>query len=361
METTHRVAIEDARQAASIPAESVDLVVTSPPYPMVEMWDGTFAALEPRVGEALRSNDGDSAFDAMHGELDRVWEQCARALRPGGLVCINIGDATRTIDGEFRLWSNHARILVALARLGFSALPDIIWRKPTNAPNKFLGSGMLPAGAYVTYEHEYVLIARKGARRQFVPVAAKENRRRSAYFWEERNAWFSDVWFDLRGSRQDLVDAETRARSGAFPFELAYRLIQMHSVYGDTVLDPFLGTGTTMVAALASGRSSRGIEIDAAFADLVRARLKAAPCLAAERLAERLRTHEEFVAARRVAGKALRHRNVPHDIPVITRQETALEFLWPGTPHEVEPGSFVVEHAPRDRTRQAEFAFDRGS
>ena len=104
---------------------------------------------------------------------------------------------------------------------------------------------MYPGGAYVTLEHEYILILRKNGKRKFTTQPEKQNRRESAYFWEERNIWFSDIW-DLKGIRQDIQQKDIRTRSAAFPFELAYRLINMYSVFGDTILDPFLGTGTTI-------------------------------------------------------------------------------------------------------------------
>ena len=171
METTrHEIHFADSREMAAVPDGSVSLVVTSPPYPMIELWDAQFAAAGPDIADALEGEDGARAFDLMHLRLDRVWQECHRLLQPGGLACINIGDATRKIGGEFRLFSNHSRILQALTGMGFSVLPDILWRKPTNAPNKFLGSGMLPAGAYVTYEHEYILIVRKGGPRKFSPA-----------------------------------------------------------------------------------------------------------------------------------------------------------------------------------------------
>jgi DNA modification methylase len=90
----------------------------------------------------------------MHKELDKVWKNIAGAVKEGGIVCINIGDAVRSINREFKLYSNHSRIISAFLNLGFNALPDILWRKQTNSPNKFMGSGMLPPGAYVTLEHE---------------------------------------------------------------------------------------------------------------------------------------------------------------------------------------------------------------
>ena len=108
-----------------------------------------------------------------------------------------------------------------------------------------MGSGMLPAGAYVTLEHEHILVLRKGNKRNFKTPEEKLRRQKSAFFWEERNLWFSDLWEDLKGTKQNNIDKNIRERSGAYPFELAYRLINMLSLREDKVLDPFLGTGTT--------------------------------------------------------------------------------------------------------------------
>ena len=317
----------------TVPDGSVSLVVTSPPYPMIELWDAQFAAADPETAAALSDEDGARAFDLMHARLDAVWRECHRVLQPGGLACINIGDATRKIGDEFRLFSNHSRILQALTELGFSILPDILWRKPTNAPNKFLGSGMLPAGAYVTYEHEYILIARKGGPRRFSP-ADKARRRRSAFFWEERNVWFSDVWLDLVGTRQrlgnsGLDDPEARVRSAAYPFELAYRLVQMHSLIGDTVLDPFLGTGTTTAAAIAGGRSSIGFELEHSLERPIRNAIETAVPLGREYAQRRLDAHLDFVHSREEAGRPCRHLNRHYGFPVVTGQETDLELLAP--------------------------------
>ena len=329
---------------------SADLVVTSPPYPMIAMWDGPFASADPRIADALSDEDGERAFALMHALLDAVWGECLRVLRPGGWACINVGDATRTIGGEFRLFSNHSRILQAMAGLGFSLLPDILWRKPTNAPSKFLGSGMLPAGAYVTYEHEYLLIFRKPGSRRFEQAGEKERRRRSAFFWEERNVWFSDLWVDLTGTRQDLAgDPEARARSAAFPFEVPYRLIQMYSLIGDTVLDPFLGTGTTAAAALACARSSIGFELDAALSTPIGAAIEAAVPLGRHIAQRRLEEHARFAAARREAGRPCRHRNRPYGFPVMTGQEVDLELIVPRRVTAEDAGTtFIASHEPAE-------------
>ena len=333
---------------SAVPDGSVSLVVTSPPYPMIELWDAQFAAADPHIAKALSAECGNQAFELMHSRLDVVWRECHRVLQPGGLACINIGDATRKIGGEFRLFSNHSRILHALTELQFSVLPDILWRKPTNAPNKFLGSGMLPAGAYVTYEHEYILIARKGGPRKFSP-ADKARRRRSAFFWEERNVWFSDVWLGLVGARQLLGiagfdDADARSRSAAYPFELAYRLIQMYSLIGDTVLDPFLGTGTTTVAAIASGRSSVGFEIERGLEQPIGNAIETATTLGCEYAQRRLEAHIDFAHSRKEAGRPCRHVNRHYGFPVVTGQETDLQLVVPRVVDADNTREFIAKH-----------------
>ena len=327
----------------TVPDGSVSLVVTSPPYPMIELWDAQFAAADPETAAALSDEDGARAFDLMHARLDPVWRECHRVLQPGGLACINVGDATRKIGGEFRLFSNHSRILQALTELGFSVLPDILWRKPTNAPNKFLGSGMLPAGAYVTYEHEYILIARKGGLRRFSP-ADKARRRRSAFFWEERNVWFSDVWLDLVGTRQrlgnsGLDDPEARVRSAAYPFELAYRLVQMHSLIGDTVLDPFLGTGTTTAAAIAGGRSSIGFELEHSLERPIRNAIETAVPLGREYAQRRLDA--------RLCALDLQARQPPIRLPGGEARQAAPPLISPPQPPLRLPGGDRPGNRPR--------------
>ena len=325
---------------------SVDLVVTSPPYPMIEMWDSGFSAQDPAVGDRLAAADGAGAFEAMHRVLDHVWKNCSRVLRSGGFLCINIGDATRKLGDGFRLYTNHSRITANCESLGFESLPAVVWRKQTNAPNKFMGSGMFPSGAYVTLEHEYILILRKGGKRAFT-AAEKDRRHRSAFFWEERNAWFSDIW-DFKGTRQKLGQSDARARSGAFPFELAFRLINMYSMQEDTVLDPFLGTGTTTVAAIAAGRNSIGVEIDATLQPVIRdVVLHAAGSINARQL-DRVARHREFVEESRSTDRVLGHENAPHGFPVVTRQERDLTIPLVTHIAEADPFGFRATHEPYD-------------
>ena len=324
MQTTAKLICGPAQSMAGISDESVDLIVTSPPYPLVEMWDEIFALQDGRIGEQLSRGNGRDAFALMHELLDAVWLECNRVMKPGGIACINIGDATRTLDGDFQLYSNHSRILSNFLGQGFAALPDILWRKQTNAPNKFMGSGMLPVGAYVTYEHEYILVLRKGRRRTFTTAAEKAKRRESAFFWEERNVWFSDVWLDVKGTSQGLVDAPTRERSAAFPFELAYRLICMFSVKEDWVLDPFAGTGTTLAAALTAGRNSVGVEIDETLVPVAQNLLRSTPPVANEYNHARLARHAEWATARTAESGPLKYANRHYGFPVMTAQEQDL-------------------------------------
>ena len=343
MKTVHRAYFKDSRDMREIEPESVELVVTSPPYPMIEMWDDVFGGRASAVRKALKNKDGRAAFALMHGALDPVWKETFRVLKPGGLACINIGDAARTVGGSFMLYPNHARILAGLLDLGFTPLPAILWRKQTNAPNKFMGSGMYPAGAYVTLEHEYILIVRKGAKREFATAEEKRRRRQSAIFWEERNAWYSDVWLELKGTRQGLRREAGRNRSGAFPFELAYRLISMFSVRGDTVLDPFLGTGTTLRAA--AGRNSVGYEIEAGFREDIFSNPRDLIARANRRIRSRIDDHLAFVDQCRATGRELKHLNRTYRFPVVTRQETELQLdvLEDATP--AEPDALQVAYA----------------
>ncbi len=356
--TEHNIIIGDAGNAAGISAESIDLVVTSPPYPMIAMWDDLFCSRNPKVAEKLKTGKGNEAFELMHRDLEPVWDRVYQVLKPGGFACINIGDATRKIKDEFCLYANHARLLHYLVKIGFSVLPDILWRKQTNSPTKFMGSGMLPAGAYVTLEHEYVLILRKGGKRLFKTKAAMINRRQSAIFWEERNEYFSDIWTNLKGTIQRLDKNEARSRSGAFPFELAYRLINMYSVKGDTVLDPFAGTGTVMAAAMAACRNSTGVEIDQALLPVIQGRTEKIVPIANQRIEDRLAAHLTFVQDRIEQKKSFRYINRNYGFPVVTNQEKELLINALETIHAPGDNTWTVDY---NREPQANYCFEEAT
>ena len=345
MKTSHRVLYGDARSAmAEMSPSTVDLVVTSPPYPMIGMWDETFSQRDGRVGEHIGDGDGDGAFELMHGQLDEVWKEVYRLLRPGGIACINVGDATRKIGGSFRVFPNHARVLTSCLGLGFEVLPEIIWRKQSNKPTKFMGSGMLPGAAYVTQEHEYVLILRKGRRRPLGTPRQRLERQRSAFFWEERNLWFCDVWEGLQGDRQRLGVDDARSRSAAFPFELGYRLVSMFSAQGGLVLDPFLGTGTTAVAAMAAGRDSIGIELDPRLSGLLEERMTDVVDFSNAFNERRISNHRAFVERMRREGRELGHVNERYGFPVMTGQETLLRIPLLKRVVKRDNGSFEVQY-----------------
>lgn len=251
--TSHKIIIGDSTNMAELPNCAVHVVVTSPPYPMIEMWDEMFESV------------GAKTYDEMHSYLAKVWGECYRVLVDGGIMCINIGDATRRIDHSFKLYPNHARIIERCEQLGFMTLPYILWKKPTNKPNAFLGSGFLPPNAYVTLDCEYILIFRKGSLRRFEPKDSK--RYESKFTKNERDAWFSQVW-EIRGANQN--HDELVRRTAAYPEEIASRLIKMFSCIGDTVLDPFLGTGTTTKAAKELNRNSIGYEIEKELLPLIK-------------------------------------------------------------------------------------------
>ena len=323
--------------------QSIDLVVTSLPYPMIEMWDEQFIKMDPAIALFLENGEYGQAFESMHLMLDDVWQELYRVMKEGALACINIGDATRTINSRFQLFANHARIQRKFFDLGFDILPLILWRKQTTAPNKFMGSGMLPAGAYVTLEHEYILIFRKGNKRIFASAEEKHNRLTSAFFWEERNAWFSDLW-NFKGVRQDINNRQLRSRSAAYPVMMPFRLINMYSVFGDTVLDPFSGTGTTSLAAMAAGRDSISFEVDSSFSDLVKERVILDLPVLKKYNADRIYSHLDFVRCRLKEKGDLKYINSYFGFPVMTRQEKELRLVFIKSVSEMENNCFTVSY-----------------
>jgi len=163
--------------------ESIHLVVTSPPYPMISKWDKLFGKVD---------------FDYQHSILTEVWKECFRILIPGGMLCINIGDATRKVDNNFQCFPNYAKVVMECTKIGFTPLVPIFWKKISNRPNAFLGSGFLPTNAYVSQDCEYIAILRKGSTRKFPPK--DEKRYGSKFTKEERDLWFQQIW-EVPGAR----------------------------------------------------------------------------------------------------------------------------------------------------------------
>ncbi|MFC7173299.1 DNA methyltransferase [Haloplanus litoreus] len=207
MRTTHALHVGDAAAMDGVADESVPLVVTSPPYPMIDLWDDLFASRDPDVRAALDAGDGDAAFELMHAQLDAVWDEIERVLEPGG----SLASTSATPPDPSAGGSSSSRTTPASSTpfgTGLTPLPDVLWRKPTNSLTKFMGSGTLPPNAHVTLEHEYILLFRKGGTRSFPP--GDDRRYESAFFWEERNEWFSDLW-EVRGRHRRWAGARSAA------------------------------------------------------------------------------------------------------------------------------------------------------
>lgn len=169
----------------------------------------------------------------------------------GGIIAINIGDATRTTDGDFQCFPNFAKTCMLLKEIGFTLLIPVLWKKISNRPNAYLGSGFLPVSAYVSQDCEYIIIARKGSLRKFNKIEAI-TRKESAFSMEERNIWFSQIWTvpGKKGSKD----------TSGWPDEIFYRLMRMFTIRGDTILDPFCGPGNEKLANT-HGRTYIGYEI----------------------------------------------------------------------------------------------------
>ena len=269
MPTQHKIILGDSQKMPELSDSSVQLMITSPPYPMIQMWDDLFSKINPKITSLFQELDAKSKeatvtkiFDEMHNCLCKVWQETFRVLVEGGIASINIGDATRSMNNNFRLFPNYARIIENCEKIGFTTLPYILWKKPTTKPHykgkgAFLGSGFLPPNAYVTLDCEYILIFRKGKLRKFMPH--DKLRYESVFTKAQRDEWFSQIWA-LKGTRQTISEFERR--TAAFPDEIAERLIRMFSIKSDTVLDPFLGSGTTIKVAMQNERNSVGYEAD---------------------------------------------------------------------------------------------------
>jgi modification methylase len=259
--TSHTVRIGDARELQFIPNESVHLVVTSPPY-----W--TLKEYNDHPDQMGSIDDYERFLD----ELDKVWRHCLRVLVPGGRVCCNVGDVciARKQAGRHFVMPLHSDIQVRARRMGFDLLTPILWAKISNGVTESAGNGAgfygkpYQPGAVIKNDVEHILFFRKGGKYRSVPMTAKAL---SMLSKTEMQAWFRSIWNDLPGT-------STSAHPAPYPVELATRLIRMFSFAGDTVLDPFLGTGTTMIAAMQAGRNSIGVELDAKYATHAIARCK---------------------------------------------------------------------------------------
>ena len=250
------VYIADSRTMAETPSESIALVVTSPPYWHIKDY-----------GVANQIGYGQSLHEYLY-DLSRVWKECWRVLKPGRRLCINVGDqfARATVYGQYKVIPLHAEIIAQCETIGFDYLGAIIWQKKTTMRPSggavVMGSFPYPPNGIVELDYEYILLFRKPGKVELLDSAAREA---SALSRDEWKTYFSGHWH-FAGERQALHEA-------MFPEELPRRLIRMFSLLGETVLDPFAGSGTTLKVALDLGRSAVGYEIQPNYIPLIREKL----------------------------------------------------------------------------------------
>jgi len=257
--TYQRLINGDARDLSFLEDESVHLVVTSPPY-----WN--LKRYNENPSQLGHIND----YESFLSELEKVWREIFRVLVPGGrLVCI-VGDVcvSRRKFGRHLVFPLHSDICVLCRKIGFDNLNPIIWHKISNASfevangSKFLGKPYEP-NAIIKNDMEFILMQRKpGGYRK----PTQEQRKLSKIDKKDFNKWFRQIW--------NITGASTRTHPAPFPLELASRLVRMFSFANDTVLDPFCGTGTTMIAAIRYGRNSIGIDIDPEYCRMAASYLK---------------------------------------------------------------------------------------
>ena len=257
--TLHVIEHGDARNLSSVETESVHLVCTSPPYAMLKEYPDN----RGQLGNI-------PVYEEFLDELDKVWRECLRILVPGGRIACVVGDVciSRKKGGRHHVLPLAADIQVRTRRLGFDNLTPIRWYKIANVrleasrSSRFLGKPNLPNGIVKNDMESILLLRKSGGYRSPTP----EQERLSRIGNDDYVRWFSPVWTDVTGQLR-------RDHPAPYPVEIPRRLIRMFSFVGDTVVDPFAGTGTTAVAALEAGRNSLSIEIDEMYVDIITSRL----------------------------------------------------------------------------------------
>ncbi|MGB9856266.1 MAG: DNA methyltransferase [Caldisericum exile] len=256
MKTTHKIIIGDSRWMKEVPDESVHLIITSPPY-----WQLKDYGNEKQIG----FND---TYEEYINNLNLVWNECSRVLHKGCRLCINIGDqfARSVYYGRYKVIPIRTEIIKFCESAGFDYMGAVIWQKVTTCNTTggatVMGSYPFPRNGILKLDYEFILIFKKPGK---APKVSKEIKEQSKLTDEEWNQYFTGHW-NFPGEKQDKHLA-------MFPEELPKRLIKMFSFVGDTVLDPFLGSGTTSLAAKNLNRNSIGYEINEDFLPVIREKL----------------------------------------------------------------------------------------
>ena len=253
MITNHKIIIGDSREMTEVDEKSVHLIITSPPYWQLKDY-----------GSADQIGFNDSYEDYINN-LNLVWAECYRVLQDGCRLCINIGDqfARSVYYGRYKVIPIRTEIIKFCETLGFDYMGAIIWQKPTTMNTTggatVMGSFPYPRNGIIKIDYEFILIFKKPGDS---PRVSKEIKEQSKLSKEEWNEYFSGHW-NFNGEKQIKHLA-------MFPEELPKRLIKMFSFVGDTVLDPFLGSGTTILAAKNLSRNSIGYEINPEFLPIIK-------------------------------------------------------------------------------------------
>jgi site-specific DNA-methyltransferase (adenine-specific) len=254
--TIHTIVIGDSRLMAEARNESIQLIVTSPPY-----WQLKDYGHKEQIGF-------DDSYEAYINNLNLVWSECFRALSPGCRLCINIGDqfARSVYYGRYKVIPIRTEIIKFCETIGFDYMGAIIWQKVTTTNTTggatIMGSYPYPRNGILKLDYEFIMIFKKLGQ---APRPSRERKSKSKLSINEWNEYFAGHWY-FNGERQDKHLA-------MFPEELPKRLIKMFSFVGDTVLDPFLGSGTTTLASMHLGRNSIGYEISEEYIPIIRKKL----------------------------------------------------------------------------------------
>ena len=254
--TQHTIICGDSRHMDELPDESVHLIITSPPYWQLKDY-----------GSSEQIGFGDS-YEQYINHLNLVWRECFRVLHDGCRLCINIGDqfARSVYYGRYKVIPIHSEIIRFCETIGFDFMGQIIWQKNTTmnttGGGSVMGSYPYPRNGIAKLDSEYILLFKKQGK---APLPTREQKEASAMSNEEWNTYFSGHW-NFAGVRQDKHLA-------MFPEELPKRLIKMFSFVGETVLDPFMGSGTTGAVARSLGRNSVGYEINSEFIPIIKQRI----------------------------------------------------------------------------------------
>ena len=257
MENWAKIIVGDSRKMLEVKDNSVQLVVTSPPY-----WSIKNYGIKNQIGY------GQSLHEYLK-DLFRVWKESYRVLEPGRRLVINIGDqfARSIIYGRYKIIPLHAEIIAQCEDIGFDYMGSIIWQKKTTMNTtggaNIMGSYPYPPNGMIEIDYEHILILKKPGKSRKIPKEIKEESKLTKDEWKD---YFYGHWY-FGGARQ--IDHQAM-----FPDELPRRIIKMFTFVGETVLDPFLGSGTTVKVSLELNRNAIGYEINEKFLEIIKRKVK---------------------------------------------------------------------------------------